>query len=180
MRILSVLLLCALLGGCVNHQVNRRPFFDNLEYTHILGDPTPDGQKIRLIYTPEGMADREVVVNIDEPVDSISMHFRLCENNGVYDELTDDQQKSIQSQKVDCDSWLTLTPLNNNKYALSYELNILIGFEVEYSDREPNLTPIMKKLAQYRAIYSPKSVAYPLQRYMDDVIIEETKVEFML
>ncbi|CAM3793064.1 hypothetical protein [Vibrio aquimaris] len=180
MRILSVLLLCTLVGGCVNHQINQRPFLDNLEYTHVFGEPTPDGQKVRLVYTPEGKADREVIVNIDEPVDSISMHFRLCENNGVYDGLTDDEQKHIQSQNVDCDSWLTLTPLNNNKYALSYELNILIGFNVEYSDTKREFTPVMKKLAQYRVIYTPKSVAYPLQRYIDDIVVEETKVEFML
>ncbi|MBU2895133.1 hypothetical protein KO511_00220 [Vibrio hepatarius] len=139
-----------------------------------------DGKSIRFIYSPEGLVDREVVINVEAGSDPVSMHFRLCEQHGVFEGLDDTDEEYINSQKIDCNSWLKLTPLINNKYALSYELNLLIGFKVELSETGPRYMPIMKKLAQYRAIYRKSSVAYPLQRYVNESIVESTKVEFNL
>ncbi|MFY2507056.1 hypothetical protein ACN3E9_01775 [Vibrio pectenicida] len=180
MKIRSLLVLCLFLSACVNNRSAPLPFYENLDHRHTFGERMPDGQNIRFIYSPEGMTDREVVINVEPGVDPVSMHFRLCEQNGVFEGLNDTVKEYINSQKFDCNSWLKLTPLINNKYALSYELNLLIGLKVEFSETGPRYTPIMKKLAQYRAIYRQNSVAYPLQRYVNETIVESTKVEFYL
>lgn len=176
MKILSIFWFCFLLAGCTSSQSNPRSFFENVENVHTIGEFIPDGKKIRFVYTPEGMANIEVIVNLEDSNDSISMFFRLCENNGLYEGIIEQERARIESKSVDCNSWLTLTPLLNDKYALSYELNLLIGFKVEVG---PEYIPVMKKLAQYGAIYSPGDIAYPLQRYINDAIVEETKVEFL-
>ncbi|MCG9685039.1 hypothetical protein L1D31_21185 [Vibrio sp. Isolate23] len=178
MKLLALSLSLLLLSGCSTTTKDGLSFIENVEYEHVIGVPSTNKRNVIFTYSREGKKDRTVALNIDfEPV---VMRFKLCENNGQYDGLSDADISVVSKLTVNCDSWVAIHPLENDKYLLSYELNLLLGFQPKYIDGKKVLEPIMKKLAQYKAVYRPESVAYPLKRYSNDKLVESTFVDFNL
>ena len=178
MKKLITILLTLLFVGCSNTPQLQPNFIENVEYEHVIGEPKAEGKKISFTYTRKDEVDRKIVLNVD--AEPIEMRFRLCENNGEYENLSQGVINEINQQAVDCNSWFKLVPLENGKYSISYELNLLLGFQVESVNNHLIYVPLRKKLAQYRAIYNHNSVMSPLKRYENEVIVESTTVEMKL
>ncbi|WP_235202667.1 MULTISPECIES: hypothetical protein [Vibrio] len=178
MKKLITILHTLLFVGCSNTPQLQPNFIENVEYEHVIGEPNLDGKKISFTYTRKDEVDRKIVLNVD--AEPIEMRFRLCEHNGEYENLSQGVINEINQQAVDCNSWFKLVPLENGKYSISYELNLLLGFQVENINSHFVYVPIRKKLAQYRAIYNPSSVMSPLKRYENEAIVESTTVEMKL
>ncbi|CAM2884909.1 Lipoprotein [Vibrio neptunius] len=177
MRPLALTLSLLTLSGCTLPANNQpTPFLENTMFEHVIGGLNPEKKQVTFVYSRAGERDRTVVVNVD--VEPIEIRFKLCENNGVYVGLSQVDLANISRTKVNCDSWLAITPLVNGKYALSYELNLLLGFRTMSVEGKHVYVPLKKKLAQYKAVYTPNSIAHPLKRYANDTIIESTTVEF--
>ncbi|MFW7524333.1 hypothetical protein ACODM8_09335 [Vibrio ostreicida] len=150
-------------------------YLENPQFVQTIGGKKTSEKSIAFVYRRQNEKERRIVVHVEDiPVE---MRFKLCDSNEV---LADSNITVVGQSSPDCRSWLTITPLPNHKYALSYELNLLLGYEKQRHQGQVIYTPVTKKLAQYKAVYPAKSVSTPLTRYSNSTIVESTEVKVNL
>ncbi|KIO35164.1 hypothetical protein [Shewanella sp. cp20] len=183
MRKIGALLLLVFIGGCasLDEKKEENNYVKNKEVSHQVGANTTGGYIVFNILRQNDVK-RTVRVNIDTL--PYLGKFDLCKETGVFQDLKSvtpkkDGSKSpnYKTEKVDCESWVSISPSGNGYYMLSYEVKLLKGFNVTNLGGFDKLWPETIILSEMNAVYMPTIGFQPKTKTLNGILVESTSVE---
>jgi hypothetical protein len=179
-----LLLPLAIISCSVNANYDKQnSYTKNAQVEHTVGHEGTKGKTIKFTLNSTSNDTTTILINVDKL--PFKEHFDLCEITGHYkysvhkDTLDYDfSAADTDTEKVNCDSFVEISQLDNGKYALSYELNLLMGYDVQRFKGFDIYKPYTQRTSHF-SHEEGKSYSHT-RKYTDSVLSESVSVEVNL